>query len=481
MLTNLRFQNFKSWRDTGDIRFSRLTGFFGPNSSGKTSILQFLLMLKQTVESNDLQNVLHTGNERTYVDLGTSNNWIHKGEIPNTLNFDISWLASHHQVDFTWRTIVKDVPEKAIPTSDLWFNESEPEFYSGSLSLNVSIRIVNEELIVSKISYGFYDPDLYNDAIEISLKTSDDLSARTSDYQVYVRNKDLEEWLKYLVYPGFEPGNSTVVQKFYRFLSEDTRYARYKLVRTANSFVSSFEKAIESIFYVGPLREYPKRLYLWSGERPQDVGKRGELAISALLRGQRDRVDIDLKVAEWLKRLGLVNSFEVKAIAEHRREYEVLVRRVANSTPVTIKDVGFGVSQILPVLVLCYYVPKGSIVILEQPEIHLHPSVQAGLADVLIEVSKERNLQIILESHSEHLLRRLQRRIAEAETITNEDAALYFCEMLDNGESKLNPLELDLFGNIANWPENFFGDEMGDLLAMTEAAMQRQMGAGKAE
>ena len=68
---------------------------------------------------------------------------------------------------------------------------------------------------------------------------------------------------------------------------------------------------------------------------------------------------------------------------------------------------GIGVSQVLPVLVLCYYVPEGSTIILEQPELHLHPSVQAGLADVFIDVIKHRNVQILLESHSEHLLRRL--------------------------------------------------------------------------
>ena len=67
-------------------------------------------------------------------------------------------------------------------------------------------------------------------------------------------------------------------------------------------------------------------------------------------------------------------------------------------------DVGFGVSQVLPVLVLLYYVPEGSIVLMEQPEIHLHPSVQSDLADVMLEVAHDIvEVQIIVESHSEHL------------------------------------------------------------------------------
>ena len=133
---------------------------------------------------------------------------------------------------------------------------------------------------------------------------------------------------------------------------------------------------------------------------------------------------------------------------------------------------GIGVSQVLPVLVLCYYVPEGSTIILEQPELHLHPSVQAGLADVFIDVIKNRNVQILLESHSEHLLRRLQRRIAE-EVFLPDDVALYFCE-LHEGESKLTPLNLDLFGEIDNWPDDFFGDLLGELVGVFDAGLQRK-------
>ena len=113
----------------------------------------------------------------------------------------------------------------------------------------------------------------------------------------------------------------------------------------------------------------------------------------------------------------------------------------------------------MPAIVLSYYAPKGSIIILEQPEIHLHPAVQAGLADVMIDAVKTCNIQIIFESHSEHLLKRLQRRIAE-QKISPDTMALYFCESENDG-SKLTPLNVDLFGNILNWPKEFFGDQFG--------------------
>ena len=171
--------------------------------------------------------------------------------------------------------------------------------------------------------------------------------------------------------------------------------------------------------------------------------------------------------------LKLIDAFHVEPITkEGGNIYRVRVRRNPNSPEVLITDVGFGVSQILPAIVLSYYAPKGSIIILEQPEIHLHPAVQAGLADVMIDAVKTRNIQIIFESHSEHLLKRLQRRIAEKK-ISPDTMALYFCESENDG-SKLTPLNVDLFGSILNWPKDFFGDQFGEMAATTKAAMERK-------
>ena len=95
------------------------------------------------------------------------------------------------------------------------------------------------------------------------------------------------------------------------------------------------------------------------------------------------------------------------------------------------------------------------------------------LADVFIDVAKNRKLQIIVESHSEHLLNRLQRRIAE-EAIAPDDIALYFCERKEN-TADLVPLRTDMFGTIENWPKDFFGDRFGEMAAKQEAALKRQL------
>ena len=178
-------------------------------------------------------------------------------------------------------------------------------------------------------------------------------------------------------------------------------------------------------------------------------------------------------IAHWLKELGLIHSFNVSEIATHSNLYKVEVQKTSKSTPVLITDVGFGVSQLLPVLVLLYYVPEGAIVLLEQPEIHLHPSVQTGLADVIINVAKTRKVQIIVESHSEHLLRRLQLRVAEDE-IAPKEIKLYFCEN-KSGASVLNPLIIDIFGNIENWPQNFFGNEFEEIAKIHSAGLRKKL------
>ncbi len=138
-------------------------------------------------------------------------------------------------------------------------------------------------------------------------------------------------------------------------------------------------------------------------------------------------------------------------------------------------DVGFGVSQVLPVVTLLFSAPSGATLLLEQPELHLHPNAQSLLADLLLFVAEKRDIQLIVESHSEHMLRRLQRRIAEAELqfATHDNVRAYFCVPTDTG-SDISEVELDRFGQIANWPDKFLGDISGDLHTMAKAAIRRR-------
>jgi predicted ATPase len=442
MITQIRAENFKSWKDTGELQLAPLTGLFGTNSSGKSSILQILLMLKQTAESPDRSRILHTGDDKSLIDLGTFSDLIYNHDQRNSLQLSLSWKLKQPIRHMTLE----------LPTGN-----RAVVFAADQISFETMIYQSQSFIVVDHFIYEF----IYNNqTFEFGMNCKE-------------KNRNLYEFI-HTNYDAKQKGNDVPLPppvKCYGFPDEAIGY--YENTGFLSSFALAFENLFSKIRYLGPIRRQPERIYAWSGEIPLDVGMYGENSISALLASKKLGVPIEERVEEWMQKTELLESFSLRSLSGGNRNlYEIKVMKNYMSPEVSIRDVGFGVSQILPVLVLCYYVPEGSIILLEQPEIHLHPSVQADLADVLVDVVMNRNIQIIVESHSEHLLRRLQRRIAE-EAIPSDKVNLYFCRM-ENGESQIEKLQLDDEGYISNWPPNFFGDEMGDLVAMTEAAIKRR-------
>ena len=454
MLTSLHIKNFKAWKDTGPVRLAPLTVIFGANSAGKSSLGHLLLALKQTVLSADRKRPLHLGDENSLIDLGTFAECLYRHDLSQPLGFELGWRLST-------KLDVKDPASLA-------------KFSGNELRLKVGMQAdQREQPHVQQLTYELLQQQQEVLAVKYSRDEKGKWQIKAPQYK-FVRNAG-RAW------PLDEP------DKFYR-ISDQSR-ARFQNAEFLSDFALQTEAALGSVYYLGPLREYPKRIYSWSGETPESVGQKGEFAIAAILaaseqermlnRGLKKRqYRFDEFVAQWLKDLGIIDSFAVKSVAEGRKEFEVMVKTDARATEVKITDVGFGVSQVLPALVQAFYCPPHSTVWMEQPEIHLHPQVQAELADVFIsavqarEDGKERRVQLIIESHSEHFLNRLQRRVAEG-AISPDDVAVYFCRRMD-AATALEPLQLNLYGEIENWPEDFFGDEMADISARTLAAMQRK-------
>jgi predicted ATPase len=452
MITKMTVKNFKSWKEAREVRFAPITALFGSNSSGKTSLLQLLLMLKQTTESPDRSQVLNLGDDKGYVELGTYNDIVfgHKGGTP--LQWHVAWKLN--------KDLKIEDPEHK---GSVLFKAGNIGF-EASLEQNGSGRVV-----VDHMSYDF-------SSWQFGMKRK---SKEKNEYELFSESSPNAPFFEFKRMRG-RPWQLPAPAKCYGFPDQVKAY--YQNAGFLADFELAFEELFSGVYYLGPLRDYPKRQYIWAGAQPADMGRRGEKVVEALL-ASRDRKPIPrgkgLKrftleeyVARWLKELGLIHSFSVEQIAGGSNLYRVLVQKAPNSAKVLVTDVGFGVSQILPVLTICYYVPEGSTILMEQPEIHLHPSVQAGLADVFLDAVKNRNVQIILESHSEYLLRRFQRRIAE-DKLHSTDAALYFCGIKD-GQSLLTELEIDLFGNITNWPKDFFGDQFEEMAAMNRAQMERK-------
>jgi predicted ATPase len=449
MLTSLSLRNFKSWREIPDMRLAPITGLFGTNSSGKTSILQLLLLMKQTADSPDRAQVLNLGDDRSLVSLGTFHEVLFQHAAKEPLEWTLSW-----ELPRELRIANPETPRATLfAGKELGFRAAVAENGSG-------------RMVVDRMSYLFTGHE-FGLARDAKSEGRYKLSALPGDFR-FKRTQG-------------RPWEIPAPVKCYGFPDQVRAY--YQNAGFVADLELAFEQFFAGVYYLGPLREYPRRQYIWAGSQPADMGQRGERVVDALLaareRGMRisrgrgkARFTVEEYVAWWLAELGLIHSFSVEAITEGGNLYQVWVQKTPEAARVLITDVGFGVSQILPVLALCYYAPEGSTLILEQPEIHLHPAVQAGLADVFVDAIRTRKVQILLESHSEHLLRRLQRRIAE-EGLSADDAALYFC-YLENGESRARALDIDLFGNITNWPDGFFGDEFGEMAAMSEAIIRRK-------
>ena len=454
MLRHLRIKQFKCWSDTGPIKMSPITLFFGTNSSGKSSIGQFLMMLRQTVDSPDRKAVFYTGGKNSAVQLGSYQDMVYQRDSNANISFDYTW-------DLAGPLKIKD------PITSKSFTGQQLEF-----TADAGLKEEGQKtLILNELKYLLKNKGEVAFSIRMALHPE----AKTG-YEVVAE--------KYtLVRNQGRVWSPKTTVRFYGFPDEVVAY--YQNAAFVQELNLVHENLFHSLCYLGPLRTKAERLYSWTGTEPEHVGYSGENTVAAMLAAKNRKISFGYKqkakpfqelIAEELTKMELIKEFKVSAISEQRQEYEVKICTKGSDNWVDLPDVGFGISQVLPVLVQCFYAPCNSIIIMEQPEIHLHPSAQAALADVMIDVinsregGNDRNIQLIIETHSEHFLRRLQRRIAEKH-ISRDKVSAYFSDV-SRMPAQLDTLQIDMFGSILNWPENFFGDDMGDIAAQAKAAMQ---------
>jgi hypothetical protein len=231
MITRLRAENFKSWRETGDLRLGRLTGLFGTNSSGKTSILQILPLLKQTAENSDRNRVLHTGVVDSPVYLGTLLDILHAHRRDAALTFSFTWDISSNRVS-----------AEAPSLSERLFHAREMTFRTSS--------IVSEE----KPTVEFFDYDFAGQHVGMRRE-----SGVEEIYKLTHGGDRVEK--EFLRNP--ELLRSTV--KCYGFPPEALGYSRDTTLLP--SLQLAFENFFEGVHYLGPLRSHPLRVYEWGGRK----------------------------------------------------------------------------------------------------------------------------------------------------------------------------------------------------------------------
>lgn len=415
--------NFKAWVDTGDIALRPITMLLGTNSSGKSSLIQSLLLLKQTARSPDRTVHLNLGGDEVndLFDFGAFDDVLSQN-AKSSRQFSISFDFDKHG---------------SGRVSKGEFTCSYGQTSSGSVAIqSLSLSTKNRQFKAIRRDKGAF-----------SIVVDDEASTRIKG-----RNYAPERSISF---------------------SADAIAALDMDGQLVEDLSLSIRQELEQITYLGPLRRKPERDYPWNKTKPGDIGSDGRGAIDALLASallrSEERNFIVEGVSHWLNRMRVAERLEVRQQGRSNR-YELLIHRDGNFC--NIRDVGIGISQVLPVLVASFFAPKGSTIILEEPEIHLHPLAQSVLAELFVEVSRDRQVQFLVETHSEHLFRRMQTLIAK-QTMPARDAAMYFVER-DGGSATLRSLDIDDYGRVKNWPDGFFGDALGETREQARLMFERQ-------
>lgn len=441
MLTHLKLDNFKIWRSTGPLRLAPLTLLLGTNSSGKSSLIQSLLLIRQTVKSDDPNLDLNLGNPDNDSSKPDS---VTLGQFQDVLCRSASTSpgtpANQFGIEFRWA-------EQPDGTDSSLFSARYRKGHDNSAELDM--------LRLGKDKQGFTV-----------------IRKKTGIYQLSLANQHRSLGQS----ADFRPERSFT-------FSDATLHKLGAQAEAIKDIGPELIDELSRIIYLGPVRRLAQRDYIWSGRMPAHIGDDGAKAIDVLIASgvvHKRQTKAGLSISGdallfeqamyWLKTMGLADGLAIKQLGRSARfELQIVNHNEASN----LKDVGVGVSQVLPVIVAALFAEPNHIVIIEEPESHLHPLAQSQLAELFATISQERGVQFIIETHSEHLLTRLQRRVAE-QSIQPEALAMYFVER-DGTKAKINALKLDEYGDISNWPPNFFGDEMGDITARTMAAMQRKI------
>ena len=262
---------------------------------------------------------------------------------------------------------------------------------------------------------------------------------------------------------------------------------------TNNTYVENLEGGIEQtiqfftskIRYLGPLRADPQAAQRFSPSNDLDVvGPKGEYAAAVYDPNQNARIrwytpynekieQSTLKVAldTWARYLGVANEVKIQMAGQSGVSWQVVHMEGHKALPLTA--VGVGVSQILPILVMGLLAPGNTLLLVEQPELHLHPSVQARLGDFFKGLAIC-GKQSLIETHSENLVSQLRYHIVQAGGQENSDCLIYFVDQDKQGAARFNPIEISPQGNILNWPDGFFDETMLQEDRITAASLKKR-------
>ncbi len=506
-MKSFRLINVKSFDDTDEIELKPVTVFVGPNSSGKSSLLRFPIVMGQTFLEETISPVIFDGK---YIDYGNFEDVVRNHHSDSSINFYLKYSLKdlmkyplqpmrpnfHKKIFEKYYSASLDVKIKKkidkifvsnykflIDNEVLFSLEKESDKYI----LNINYYIKNEELIKFDEPLSFFlvkpvfDKFLFLLEFPFSVKQEDinsmfeNIVKNRLDYNINeysgisdILNQTLPNTNRIdKDNPELSTGDEKLKEHFNSMMN--TLFFTDAVTNAISNYMKQYSR---QILYIGPFRTSPKRIYRQSESLHEYVGISGEHSGMLLKQAERDKHPSFEKVSDWFSG-AMGYKIKIEEIPESSF-FSIKMFTEKNPNGDNLIDVGFGISQILPIIVQMYYdkeqedryqrtpfskySPENYFI--EQPEIHLHPSAQAELANLFVEkiTGSKNRVQIFIETHSEHLIRRLQSLVADPYVSFNSnDIAIYYVDMKEDGNSFVKHMELNANGQFkGKWPSGFF-------------------------
>lgn len=397
-ISSLYVRNFKGIEDAGWIPLRPVTLFIGANSSGKSSCIHALASLSQTVKLPNNQRPLILDDEYASVHLGRFIEVIHSKSYSDSIGLGI------------------EIPEVMYFTG-LPAGNKPPKSRQdvGTAQLEFSCSKRTQDIHLDAGTYRLGDLTFH--------------ARRAGEhYIVSVQGQDSKE--------TFLPRGGLLIEPDYR-----KRVTDLDLFFALDQFQRAIEWELSRTIYLGPFRQPPLRRYPTRGSSPTEVGSQGE-ATTTLLANEviqkRTRPHIK-QIASWLQIMGLGSALEVERVG--RSDLFDVTVTLKDGASFPIADLGYGLSQVLPVLTQCSFAEEGSTLLFEQPELHLHTLAAKPLAKVFIDTARKKKARIVAETHSPDLFRQFVRELDQG-TIGLDELAAYKVHRVA-GASKVSLIEID--------------------------------------
>lgn len=408
----LSVEGYKSIATKRELDFDGLTVLAGANSSGKSSFMQPFLILKQTIENHYDTGALVLDGEN--IKLTDTSQVISK--VPG-------YEQSAFSVCHADETGVCKVTYKQQPTG----------LVVGSVNLRNNKTGKDFTLEV-----GMASEDIKHLAWDESFNPSGEINGEKGR---------VIEW--------FILRDKCFLSAEFSIALADISAAIGKIKMNPTQ---ALEDMITSLIHVPGLRGNPERTYKMTVSEKVYPGSFEKYVASIIARWSQLNKDKFDTLKTQLNELGLAKSIKASVVNGTNVELEVSRSNASQSDCVNIADVGFGVSQTIPVLVALICANKDQLVYIEQPELHLHPKAQFKLAAIIAKAAV-RGVKVVIETHSSILLRGIQIAIVNKTIDHNLVSLNWFTQDDESGETSVNTAELDEYGAFGEWPEDF--DDIG--------------------